>query len=285
MASLISIGQILDQSLEHGKKYSKELLAILLWIVIAAIPSIISRLIAPSDATDRLNTGDWISFGLSLSGLIITGVVSVWAYAVFILAVDSQMAKRKTDLKALYQHGWKIFWKYLALTISLVGVVIAAALPAILGVVITILGSTDNAPGFLAAIGVPLLLIGCPISIFLIMKYVVLFAFAPYLMVLEKKSLTNSFKESAKLVKGRWLAVAMRFIVPKLVFFLVMYLITAVVTMALSLLLGTTATMSGLLTLIVYAFSLLISVFLSIVTTPLIITTDYLLYDSLKKTR
>ncbi len=285
MASLISVGQVLDLSLEHCRKHFKELLAITLWMVVASIPTVVGTLLAPSGGDQTLTGGDWLSFAFSCVGTILTIVVSIWAYATLVLAVAEQAGGKKINLKHTYQQGWKIFLPYFLLSLLVAGIVIGIALIAAPGFILLILSSSATSAPILGVLGTPVFIIGTGIALFLLVKYSVQIAFAPYVLILEKKNPIEAIKGSLALVRGRWWATLLRFLLPKLIYslviFVVNYLVFAVIEVVLSLLMET----STVLVLAVYTLSLFLSVFLSAIVIPLLIATDYYLYDSLRKTR
>ena len=285
MATLISVGQVLDQSLEHCRKHYKELLAITLWMVVASIPSIIGKLLAPTGGDPALTAGDWLSFSFSMVGVLLATIISIWAYAALVLTVAEQASGKKLNLKNIYRQSWKLFLPYVLLTICLTAIIIGIALLAAPGIALLMIGSGTNAPAALTAIGTPLLLIGAALALGLIAKYSIELAFAPFILLLGKQGVVASIKGSIALVKGRWWATCLRFVVPKLVYSLIVFVVSFVSFKALEILIALVSSSSGIGTLVIYTFSLLLSVFFSVIATPLIIATDYYLYDSLRKTR
>lgn len=286
MASLISVGQVLDHSLEHCRKHYKELLAITLWMVVASIPSVIGQLLAPSGGDEStLTGGDWLSFAFSLIGFVLVAVASIWMYATLVLAVAEQASGRRTDLRQTYRQGWKAFMPYLLLSVLVAGIVIGISLLTAPGLALLVLGSGTSASPIFAALGTPVFLIGLGVTLFLLVKYSVQLAFAPYVLLLENKAPVQALQGSSTLVKGRWWATFLRFAVPKLVYFLALFVISIIVFTGLEMLTAILISTSAFAALLVYTINLLLSVFFSAVITPLIITTDYYLYDSLRKTR
>lgn len=287
MASLISVGQVFDHSLEHVRRHFKELLALVLWMVAAAIPSIVGKLLAPTGGDINLNAGDWLTLGLSLFGAILTAVVSIWATASLIILVANQVNRQKYQMKQVYAQGWKLFFPYLGLAITLSAIVIGIAALCVPGLILLILvDSTSSATATaLGVAGLPLFLAGALAAILLLVKYSIHIAFAPYFLILEGAGIFKSIGLSSDLVKGRWWSTAARYVLPKLVYFLVLFIISFVSFYALEILMALSSTSSSLMTLLFYTLSLFLSILLSVVLTPLIIVTDYYLYTSLKETR
>lgn len=285
MASLLSVGQILDQSLEHCRKHYKELLALVLWMVVASIPSVVGKLLAPTGGDTALTTGDWLSFAFSLTGAVLVVVVSVWMYAALTLTIAEQADGKRVNLKILSKQGWNVFGKYLLLTICLGLIFIGIATITAPGYILLFVGSIGDASSILSALGTPLFFIGSLITLYLLAKYSIELAFAPYILLLEKTSVTEAIKESIALVRGRWLKTAVRFIIPKALYFLALFIINYIVFTALEMLMALIMQSSSFGVLAIYTLSLLLSAFMSSLVTPLVIATDYYLYDSLRKTR
>ena len=285
MASLISIGQVLDHSLEHGRKHYKELLAIVLWMVVASIPTIAGKLVALSENNSALTSGDWLSFSLTLLGVVLVTVVRFWMYATLTLTIADQAAGRRVNLKDTSRQGWKVFWRYVILTLALGLIMLGVTLLAAPGLLMLLIGSSDSASSLWSGLGMPLLFIGGLAAMFLIIKLTVELAFAPFLLLLEKRSVKDSITGSLALVRGRWWPTLLRFAIPKIVYFIGFAIVSFIVFKAIALLMAILAANSQIGVLLVYTGALFLSVFLSVIVTPFIVATDYYLYDSLRKTR
>lgn len=285
MASLISIGQVLDHSLEHGRKHYKELLAIVLWMVVASIPTIAGKLVALSENNSALTSGDWLSFSLTLLGVVLVTIVSFWMYATLTLTIADQAAGKRVNLKDMSRQGWKVFWRYVVLTLALGLIMLGVTLLAAPGLIMLLIGSTDSASTLWAGLGMPTLFIGGLAAMFLIIKLTVELAFAPFLLLLEKRTVKDSITGSLALVRGRWWPTLLRFAIPKIVYFIGFAIISFIVFKAIALLMAILAANSQIGVLLVYTGALFLSIFLSVIVTPFIVATDYYLYDSLRKTR
>jgi hypothetical protein len=288
MASLISIGQVIDSSLEHYRKHFRELLAILLWIVVASVPSIVGKILAPIGDNAEAGAGDWISFALSMGGSILSVVVGIWVYAALVLAINNQAEGKKTDLKKISKAGWKVFWPYLGLTIALAAIFVGIALITAPGFALLFISAVRDAAAnssVLAALGAPLFFIGGFISLILLAKYSIQLAFAPFLLLLEGQGIVASIKGSLALVRGRWWGTFFRFVLPKIIYFLLAFVVSLIVFTALEVAMRLLSANSPVLVLLLYTFSLLLSNLLTALLTPLLIGNDFYLYKSLKATR
>lgn len=285
MASLISVGQVLDQSLEHCRKHYKELLALVLWMVVASIPSVVGKLLAPTGGDSALTSGDWLSFAFSLIGAVLVVVISVWMYATLTLTIAEQADGKKINLKTLSKQGWNVFGKYLLLTICLGLVFIGITAFTAPGYILLFVGSIGDSSSVLSALGTPLFFIGILTTLYLLIKYSIELAFAPYILLLEKTNVPEAMKNSIALVRGRWLKTAVRFIIPKILYFFALFIINYVVFTALEMFMAIIMRSSSFGVLAIYTVSLLLSALMSSIITPLVIATDYYLYESLRKTR
>lgn len=288
MVSLISVGQVIDLSLEYYRKHFKTILAIVLWMVVASVPVIIGKIITPLGNNAAMGADDWLSLTLSLGGSLLSVVVGIWVYAAVILAMNAQDRTGRTDLKKISQAGWKVFWPYLGLTITLAAIFIGIALITAPGFALLFISSVKTAAAnssVLSAIGTPLFFIGGIISLVLLAKYSIQLAFAPFMLLLEGHGILAAIQNSSALVAGRWWPTLFRFAIPKMIYFLLAFVVSLVVFSALELLMHFLSGGATWVLVIVYAFSLLISNLLTALITPLIIATDFYLYKSLKDTR
>jgi hypothetical protein len=284
MASLISLGQLIDRSFDHGKKYYKELLTILLWIVIASTPTVIARVTSVLENNEALTAGDWAVLIFTLLGFISVTVVSVWAYISLTYMISLRANGRSVNFKQVSRDSWQIWLKYFALAIVIFALFAGMTLFSLPGLIL-IFTSVAKDSSMLTAIGAPLLFIGGTLSMITLLRYSIPLSLAPYILLLEETSVFEAIQDSLKLVKGRWLATFIRFVVPKFIYTLILLALNYLTFVVFNLLFAVTMNVSWGLTLVIYAVSLFVSVFTSVLITPLVIANDYYLYDSLRKTR
>lgn len=118
----------------------------------------------------------------------------------------------------------------------------------------------------------------------------VLFGFATFVLIDEKKKGTQSLARSAELVKGRWWKTLWRLLAPSIVVVLITLLVSFVLTLVVSLFAGGfEATVSFLtareLTPLQQGIGAIIDSIVSIVILPLALLYQVKLYTSLKKTQ
>lgn len=284
MASFISIGQLIDRSFDHTKKSFKELLAIILWIVVASVPTAIAKIVAVLETSEAVTAGDWLVIIFSIVGFFSIAVMSMWAYINLILTVSQQASGRTVDFKKMNRDSWRLWLKYFALTIVILLLFVGMAAFSAPGLILIFTSAFKN-NAMLSAIGSPLLLIGGIVSLITLLRYSIPLSFAPYLLLLEDATIREAVTDSIKLVKGRWLATFLRFVVPKFIYTLILLALNYATFVVFQILFAMVTNVSSVLTLVVYAVSLFVSVFISVLITPLVVVNDYYLYDSLRKTR
>ena len=286
MPSLLSIGQVIDRSLDHYRHHFKELLAVSLWLLIAYIPWIAGELIGVYGSGSDIPTTptDWIAFALRMIGFLATLVAGIWTFIALVLATDEQAKRGQSNLETISKKSWTFFLPYIWVSILLVVLFAAIVLIALPGIVLFILGVTTNTAIF-SLIAPVLFFIGTPLSAYLLLKFGIETAFAPYTLMLQNERGPAAISASRTLVKGRWFATFMRFVVPKLVYFLVIFVASFIVFQALAYLTIFVASLNSLLALAAFGVSMILGILVSVLTTPLIVVTDYYLYDSLRQSR
>src|SRR5690242_5565039 len=111
MSSLLSIGQLIDRSLDHYRHHFKELLAVSLWILVAYVPWIAGKLLAVYGSGTSVPTSatDWISFGLQMFGVIATLVAGIWTFIALVLATEEQAKRGQANLSLIGKQSWQLF--------------------------------------------------------------------------------------------------------------------------------------------------------------------------------
>ncbi len=285
MTKLISLGQLLDTSLELYKKYWREFLGISLWLVAAFIPGLVGSLLVPL-GNNQGGLADWLSFSFSIAGAIIVAVVSAWIIISVILIASTRTKGQTPDLSAISKKSWQLFLPYVMASIIVLGIILGLALLPVPGLALMIFTQTQTQPSFfLLALGALLFFVGGIAATVFLIKLTIELGFVPYALALDNARGIQTVKQSIALVKGRWWATFFRFVIPKLIYMFVIVLINFIVPAALSLLAVLAAPNSTILTKIIFVVAYLFTVTVSAASTPLIVVTDFVLYDSLRKTR
>jgi hypothetical protein len=285
MAPLISLGQVIDKTIAHYRKHFVELLSITAWIVIASVPAAAAKLLQPYTVGTEPTPLHIFYLVLSYTGAILLAVVSTWVLLSIIIAVAEEASGTARDQKAQGKKAWKLFFSYVWVSI-LVSLVIALILvPPFLGLVLIIIDAARNTSTVLSSIGGVLLFVGALISFVLLVKYSIQYGFAPYSLVLENEHGVKALQHSATLVSGRWWSTFFRFVIPKLIYALVVFvlnfLLLAVLAILLIVLLGDGQLYQG----IGNATWFILSSIVTALSLPLIAVTDFYIYDSLRTTR
>lgn len=283
--ALISVGEVLDFTIDHYKKHAKELLGISLFIVLASIPNAIAQVISPPVADTSWSALAVITLILQLIGFITTIIASLWITITLILAISKQHTEKKTiDPMEIGKKSWKFMIPTIIATIITLIATATASLLWTPGFAMIIMSAFEVIPSIFGAVGTVAFFLGALLSVIATIYVTISLGFANYFIVLNNKSGIASIKSSYALVKNRILATLLRSILPKFIFGLAFFMITILMLMVatiLSVVLSTSAPLllvgSGLWTLISVAVS---AVFIPI---PLII--DYYVYDSLVKNK
>ncbi|KKW28217.1 MAG: hypothetical protein UY72_C0080G0005 [Candidatus Uhrbacteria bacterium GW2011_GWD2_52_7] len=289
--SIITIGQIIDRSLERYREHFKELFGISLWILVAFIPLAVSGLIGPAQG-EVISTSRAILLGFLNTGsaLVIT-VVSLWVGISLILAIDQAERGKSIDVKALSKQAWKLFFPFAllsAVVALLVSSIALLAAPGFLFMVIGTLGGYD----LLGSIGFLLFAVGAVAAIVLIIKFSIELIFTQYSFILNTKgkplswpAMKSALKDSRALVHGRWFATLLRIGIPSLIFSLVVFGANYLISLGGGVLLAMSA--GSLPDIAIKIGVVLLSLFVvatNALAMPLYSIATYILYDSLSGT-
>ncbi|MFA5946380.1 MAG: hypothetical protein WC802_05785 [Patescibacteria group bacterium] len=287
MASLISLGQVIDKTIFHYKKHFLELVSITAWIVVAAVPAALAKLLAPfAQGTGTETTTPQLLLSLlNDAGAILLGVVSAWALITVIIAVSEEASGAPRDIKARSKKAWKLFFSYLWISILLVLISSVILIPPVAGFALVFIDTLRGTTTVLSSVGGVLMLFGTLVSFILLVRYTIQYGFAPYSLILDDKRGTKALKHSSDLVTGRWWATFFRFVLPKVLYSLVVIVLNFVLLAALAIflmiVLGETLTTQG----VGNAVWFLLSTAITALMVPLIAVTDYHIYDSLRSSR
>lgn len=285
MASLISLGQIIDKTMAHYKKHFVELLSITAWIVIASVPAAIAKFLQPYTAGTELTPLHIFTIALNDLGALLIGVVSVWALLSMIIAISEQASGTARDQKTQGKKAWKLFFSYIWVSILVALVVAAILVPPIFGFVLILIDGFRGASTVLSSIGGILLLVGALVSFILLVKYSIQYGFAPYSLVLDQEHGVKALQHSASLVSGRWWDAFFRFVIPKVIYTLVVFVLNFLLLAALAIILLVIFGNSTLYQSLGGATWMIISSVITALYIPLIAVTDFYIYDSLRSTR
>ncbi len=283
MSSFISLGQVIDKSITHYRKYFVELMGIMAWIVISALPAALAKLLAPLIPTTSL--AYTLLTVLNVIGVIILLVVSVWAFIAIILAINSEARGETRDVKAQNRAAWKLFLRYIILCILLIIVFAFTLIPPAIGFLLVTLDALRGASSVLSSIGGFLMLAGSVVSFVLVVRFSIIYGFAPYALILDNAGGVKALKTSAALVSGRFWATFVRFVLPNVLYSFAIVVLNVILLVGMAIffiiVFGNTPASHG----IGNATWFLLNTAVNALAAPLIAVTGYYIYDSLRSSR
>lgn len=214
---MISIGELIDRSVEHYKKHFRDLISISSWFLVTSVAGIIGLLIAPPDnstATPALAT---VIVLLSICGYIISIVVTNWIPINLAYAIDDQNKKGRVDGQTIIARVKERFWKFLLFNIVF-GLLAALIALAIAGVVMSM--------AFGVFVGSKILTIGGFIGIFvvgilalgLIIRLQMIYFISMFDFLYKKTGIKESILAADKLIRGKFWAIFARNFVTELIY-------------------------------------------------------------------
>ncbi len=294
MAKLITLGLLIDKTVEHYRLHVKELVGITLWLLVAAMPFLFSGYIAPFGIDEHSSTIDVITYiSLSSVGLLTTTAASIWIGICLILTIDARAKGTTPNHVALGKRSWKFFLSFLVLSAAIaIGLSAISALFVVPGILVMMFNTASGAAGAAIGIaGVVLLFAGCAAALYTLIRYSVELAFAQYHLVLESESTKFSFKNllasaraSRAYVKGSWWAIMFRLFIPNAIISLVVLGFTMTTNFATTILISFAAASLSPLAITLISLGLTLSVFIvNAFVMPLYSLATYYLYDSVAK--
>lgn len=294
MANIITLGLLIDKTVEHYRNHFKELVGITLWLIVGAAPFLFSGYIAPAGVDTTTPANEIIIYlGLNFLGLITTTLSSLWIAACLILTIHARAKGNTPNHVALGKQAWKfapsLFVFGLLFALAMVIGTLAFFLP---GVIALMANQADGAAGAAFGIGgVLLLFAGAIAALYFVIRYGVELAFSQFAIVLEQpaklslRTMWSAVQSSRTSVHGSWWAVAIRLLVPNAIISLIVISITMTVNIATTILLSFAAASLSALAIKLIAIMLTMSIFVvNALVMPLYSLATYYLYDSVKRT-
>lgn len=290
MPRLISLSELIDRSWEEYRASFVSLMSISGWLLIAGLLYIIALLLYP--------TADQIVLGANLSGsetagvllyiitqILVIPVIGLWSYTAIVRLMRGSIITG--SLARAEREGWQRFFPVLIASI-LFGALIVAALVIGLGpgfgLAIVTTGRIDAS--WMVWLRNVLIIAGSVAGSVLFVRWFGVYQFAPLASATDDQHGTNAFVQSRKLVKGRFWAVLVRSLIPKILFLMlgtvVWWLVNSIVNVGLSLAGGL-----GLVTILRLGSltdTMIRMVLFPMFVSPLLYLVDVNLYKSLKET-
>ncbi|MFA6131300.1 MAG: hypothetical protein WC730_03525 [Patescibacteria group bacterium] len=293
MSPLISIGQIIDHSLDAYVKHFSAYLKVTVWYFAVFILSAIGTLLGPAGNAEFLTEQGLLS-GLQITGMVISQatstigifVISIWIYITLLQIVKKTIKGEPVNEKMVGANTWKLFLPY-ALVAILLGLIMGSPLLLLIpGIGMLVFNSILATSAWLGATGILMTLLGILGGIVLLIIFTVWFAFPGFLLILDGVPAMKTFRASKELVKNRFWPVFMRLMIPKMLFAII------VVAVQIGFYLLEVFFMVNLASLgesFLYHLSTIVTAGLNFgimaLSLPLFVVADYLIYDSLKTNR
>jgi len=286
---LISIGQIIDQTWDHYQKNWRELISVAAWLLLPAIIGVVASTLYPN-ATTLLAANNLSAVESSavvvwfINNSILAPIIGLLVFLMTVKMIHSQMEKRRVDFVSLTKSGWKLFLPVVLVNLLVFLVLAAFWLLVIPGILFYAIGALTNL-SLIDGLGTIFMVAGVIAATILTAEWLVYLIYSSMALVLENIHGKLALKRSKELIHGRFWPVLIRFIVPKLVFFLVLvaaeWLVGYIIGVVISSISGFNADLAAKLTYICITLSITIG---TILVNPLITISDYLLFDSLRST-
>ncbi|MEK7632824.1 MAG: hypothetical protein AAB473_03460 [Patescibacteria group bacterium] len=294
MAKLITIGSLIDRTVEHFRLHFKELIGISLWIVVAAMPFLFSGYLAPFGVDELTPKGEVVTYMIvNVLGVVTTTLASLWIGICLIFTIDARAQGKNPDHVVLGKRSWKFMLSFFVLSaVIAIGLSVASALFIVPGILVTMFNQLPGTAGtVLGAVGILLLFAGIIMAMYTLIRYSVELAFAQYHLLLDNEATAFSFKTlrravnaSRASVKGAWWPIALRLFVPNAIISLIVVGFTMTTNLATTVMISFAAAALSPLAITLISVALTLSVFIiNALVMPLYSLTTYYLYDSVSK--
>jgi len=288
MPKLITVGEVIDRSWEHYRKFFLDLMSISGWLLLLAAFEIASLIFFPTST--KLLTGGGLdgseSFGVilfTISSYVIAPLLGIWTLAALVRLISQQLGKTKVNLRKAMQEGWQFFLPTLVVSLLVALVLIAGiAIGVGPGFLLALLAVGVNNTSLLIIANL-LVAVGIFVALVLNIRWSVNYIMTPYALLVENYRGTSALTRSHNMIRGKFLNILVLILVPKVVFILfgiaAMFVLGYIVNLLLSIPIGLNIDLQLRL------FSMtssIISIVVAALINPLIIIADVLIYNSLK---
>lgn len=285
---LISVGELIDRSWETFRSHMIELLNISGWLIATAILFALALAFYPLASTLQLGAGltNLETAGVvlfSTTSLVVTPIISFWIYVALAKAAGAHIARQSMTAREAMRETRASFFPSLLTSIMVMLMIVwaivigfaPAAIVATLGI-LTIFGP-------LIILANLLLVAGIFVALFLSIKWVVYYFFAPYVTMLDAIPGKLALETSRQLIVGRFWSVLIRIAVPKLVFIIFGVFAMSIIAYLVDILINASTGLNldvqlriGTMT------STIIPILIAALINPLIVISDVLLLRSLR---
>jgi len=288
---LITVGQIIDHTWDHYGKHFVELISVSAWLLILAVLYTIAFALYPS-AADLAIPGhvysltENIGFFLALiTGFIAAPIIGFWVFIAQVRLIDQQVKGKRVNLRSIASNSWKYFWSFVLINILFTLLIFSPFLALVPGFVLVILGAVKSLP-LVGSIGTFALILGLLAVIILVLYWLINYFFIGYALVLDEQRGKAAFSASRAAVGSHFWSIFWRILVPKIlylvIFIVIQFLLANLAYFIVIGLISQNADLAGQLFSIV---NTLIVIVATILINPIILITDYLIYQSAKASK
>ena len=284
---LITVGQIIDHAWDHYRKHFVELISVSSWLLIVAVLYTIAFAFYPSELTiitgQELTLVENLSYYLTLiTSLIVVPIVGHWIFIGLTRLTHRQGKEKKTNLRDLAKTNWKSFWPLVLVNI-LYGLLLFSALAFLVpGLTLVILSEVASI-ALIGSLGTILLILGLFLVLILALWWSVRYFFVGYTLLIDDHHGRAAFTASRKAVGSRFWPVFWRILIPKVLYFFIFASIQFVLgSLIYMLVAGFSGLNLELTARLITITGVFLAVGISILMNPLVIITDYLIYQSAK---
>ncbi|MBI4435744.1 hypothetical protein HY630_03665 [Candidatus Uhrbacteria bacterium] len=285
---LLSVGELIDQSWDVFRSRMSELLSISGWVLATAILFAIalafyptaSKLSLGADLTGLETVGVLL---FSFTSLVVTPILSFWIYIALTKAVGAHFDHKTVNPKAIMHNVRTLFFPTLLTSVMVILVVLLAIVIGLApAAVLATLGVLTVFGPFIIIANL-LLIAGLFFAVFLSIKWVVYYFMAPYLTMLDGTPAKLALATSRQLIAGRFWAVLIRVVVPKLVFVIFGVFAMSIIAYVVSILIDFSAGLNVDIQLRISTMTTtIVPILIAVLINPLVIISDILLLRSLR---
>lgn len=294
MAQLISLGAMIDHTIDHYRHHFKELIGISLWMIVASAPFLLAKYIAPLGVDVATPMNETIAYAAMNSiGFITTVLASFWVSVCLVLTIRARANGNTPDHATLGKQSWKMIPGLLIVSLIItVGIVLACALALAPGLLLTMLnpatGALGDAVGILGGI---LLIVGIVAALYFTVRVSIELSLSQYIYILETEgnrlspsAIKHALVQSRAYVRGKWWSVFLRLVIPSVLVALLVFAVTFVMNIGITVLMIFAAASFSALAVKLSAIFLTLNAFvINALAVPLYSLVGYYLYDSIAK--
>lgn len=291
MSQQISIGQIIDKTFHVYQKHFLAYAKHGMWLFVTLPLSILILEPIVHLFSDNIFTIAIIVAIAMLVNFVVAIIMGNFVSNGFIFATDAFDKEKTVTQASLQKSAWSRLGAACGQSVVLFVILALAALLLIPGLGLFMSSSYTETPGVvLPALGMFLLFAGGVAALVLIVWFAVIFPFAPMKLIVERQGVFASIKGAFALVRGRWLATAVRVLIPKIVFGVIVAFVQIVVVFFFYVITAAMVPVSELIgestaAILIYILQTAAVLAVTALTTPAFVIADYYVYRDLVATR